>query len=186
MIRKKHANKFMQNDYDTYGIESFVYCPIECEIPESERYRFEQKHMDRLTSIGVALYNMQPFAGKTRGRPVSLETRKRQSESRKGVKISPKAKAALEKANRGRVFSTETRRKMSETMRSKDVKYRLGNARLTESDALEIQSLLDAGFTLTHIASRYGVGTSTIHRIKKGISWSYLINKQEEGVSSHT
>lgn len=48
---------------------------------------------------------------------------------------------------------------------------RNGNARLTLANVNEIRSLLEAGWTCTDIAPRFGVHLSTIARIKRDETW---------------
>lgn len=49
-----------------------------------------------------------------------------------------------------------------------------GNAKLTWSQAEEIRQRRAAGDTLVSIATQYGVGVSTVHRIEHGLSWRKL------------
>ena len=179
----KHPNRYLQNDFDKYGEANIEFLVVEEGISEDERFVKEQEWMDKTLkdTAPVPLYNMQPFAGRTRGRPISEETRRKQSIARKGKPKSESATAGIRRANYGRVFSQETRKKISDAHLSRPPLERKTNTALNESEVIEIYHALQRGDTLNLLAMRYGVGTSSIWRIKAGVTWSDVTDKLREG-----
>lgn len=182
-MRKCHPNRLIMDDVRVYGIDSFNFSVLEDGVIEAERFIAEQKWIDTFSSNGTPMYNMQPYAGKTRGRPVSVETRRKLSEAHKGRKFSEKARAALTAANMGRTFSEETRKKMSEKQLSKPPSELRTHFKLTEDDVREIDALLKSGETLVSIAKRFGVYYTAISKIKHGTTWSSVTGRPKKGVS---
>lgn len=179
----KHRNLHIQNDFNLFGEECFEFILAEESIPEDIRFKKEQEWMDKMVeeTAPTPLYNMQPFAGKTRGRPTSDETRRKLSIAHKGRSKSDYATAGIRRANYGRVFSPETRKKISDAHLSRPSLDRKTNTTLNESSVIEIYQALQQGATLTFLANRYGVGTSSIWRIKRGETWSDVTDKLREG-----
>lgn len=77
---------------------------------------------------------------------------------------------ALGQANRGREVTEETRAKLAVHSRGE------GNpkAKLNEAKVAQIKRLLDDDVHPRDIAPQFGVGQSTVYRIKTGESWGYV------------
>ncbi len=51
-------------------------------------------------------------------------------------------------------------------------------SKLTESQAIEIQALVDAGVPKRKIAKMFGIGKTQVGRISRGESWSHILKKR--------
>lgn len=83
LARGIHYNKFLQSEWNKYGVEHFTFSILE-ETSRNERMSCEQKWLDQCFDNQKYCYNMQPFAGTCRGRIVSDETRKKISAANLG------------------------------------------------------------------------------------------------------
>lgn len=77
---------------------------------------------------------------------------------------------ALGLANKGREVSEETRAKLAVHSRGESNP----KAKLTETKAAQIKRLLADEVHPRDIAAQFGVGESTVRRIKTGESWGYV------------
>lgn len=140
-LRKRiHPNKFLQEDFDKFGEESFNFAVLEFCSDESLRKR-EYQWMKKLDTINVG-YNISlstfcPMAGRahtdeTRAKmrkahknrkPISEETRaklkaaaleRERLKKLNGYEVSKETREKLSKSGKGRVVSEETKRKISE------------------------------------------------------------------------
>lgn len=131
----QHHSRYLQNAWNKYGEESFVF--ELCEICDaSQKLVREQVYLDTLKPA----YNVSPLATggsgftlsneakekirkKATGRPVSEETRKKISEALKGRKLSDTHKAKI-KANTpgfsGKIHTEESRQKISQAIKLKN------------------------------------------------------------------
>jgi group I intron endonuclease len=176
--KNKHCNKKLQNYFNKYGEENFIfdvieYCNIEVLIEREQYY---------LDSINPFL-NICKIAGNSKGFRHSEETKKNLSKNRKGKSnslgrvlsddtkklISIKAKQrglhknfilASLKANTGRKHSKENIEKRI----SKQVK-------ISESQVKEIRELLNNNMRQIDIAKIYSVSQRVISRIKNKVGY---------------
>jgi group I intron endonuclease len=121
----KHQNQYLQNAYNKYGVDMFVFRP--CEYPEDTSVENltarEQYWIDQFDAMNPRRgFNMME-AGSA-GRP-SEETRRKMSEAHKGEKHTEERKAKSAAFHRGRKRSEETKRKISEA--KKGQKYNKKN-----------------------------------------------------------
>ena len=172
----------MAADCASYGLSSFDFIVVEHVAPEEDRYEREQDWIDYMRTALPSghLYNMQPLAGKTRGRPVSEETRQRMSVSQKKRERSDSQYDGIRRANIGRVFTPETRKKIAAAHLRRPPEDRKVTAVLNKDQVIDIYRALSLGETLSSQARKYGVGTSTIYRIKAGLCWSDVTEKLKE------
>jgi group I intron endonuclease len=126
--KNTHHSSKLQNSFNKYGIENFLFELIE-ECPKELLLEREQYWIDTLNSY-VNGYNSTPRAGNNgglsketieklkkihTGKKMSEEARKKMSESRKGRKLSEETKEKLRKTSKGRKHTEEARKKMSES-----------------------------------------------------------------------
>lgn len=119
----KHVNNYLQNAFNKYGEDVFIFeIILECE--EEQLLFFEQFYLD----LFKPKYNLTFIAGKPpslKGRVVSEENKKKQSEMMKGNKNflgkhhSKETKDKLSKANKGKKRDEATRRKIGEANKGK-------------------------------------------------------------------
>jgi len=111
-----HHSKILQNHFNKYGIEDLEFNILE-EIFNSEDLIIrEQFYIDTLKPV----FNIRMIAHNQLGVKKSEETRRKISESKRGVSIkghpiSEETKLKLKIFNTGKVLSLEHRRKMSES-----------------------------------------------------------------------
>lgn len=101
----KHINAKMQNHYNKYGEDDFVFTIIE-QCPHDSLITKEQLHMDNLNPY----FNIRKIAASNLGLKMSDETKKKLSEGRTGEKHH----------NYGKKASDETKRKMSESQKKRE------------------------------------------------------------------
>jgi group I intron endonuclease len=98
--QNKHANKFLQADFNKSGEENFLFEVIEVtEGSTEERRLIEQKHIDQHFDRGVMCYNL---VSKT------IQTKRVWSHN------PEETKKKMSKAGKGRIFSEEHRKRLSE------------------------------------------------------------------------
>ena len=111
LYRKTHGNAYLQNAWNKYGEDAFVFRPILYCDPEL-LVVLEQRAMDVLEPE----YNIAPVAGNNLGMKHSVETRARMSAACKRRNYKPLSeghKANISAALMGRKLSDETKAKMS-------------------------------------------------------------------------
>ncbi|WP_340028948.1 GIY-YIG nuclease family protein [Paenibacillus sp. FSL H7-0940] len=171
-----HRNRYIQEDYDTFGEDSFLFSEIEVLNEEGDRFNREQFWMDEVKSRGTSLlYNILPVAGKARGRVHFESTKRKMSETAKGRKPSEATLMAYKEYRRNNPVPPETRAKMAAThrLRAKRGEDSL-HAKLTEEQVIEILTRIKAGEQQKDIASEYGVAKSTLSHIWNGTTWSHI------------
>lgn len=86
-----HINKKLQNHYNKYGESDLVFSVITC-CDANDRLALEQFYLDAIQPW----FNICRVAGNTAGRPVSDETRQKQSALKKGIPVRPKGSKLTE------------------------------------------------------------------------------------------
>lgn len=106
--RGNHGNVHLQNAVNKYGIDAFIFQPIEyCSIAqliEREQFHIDTQEFDTLYN---ARAQVEPHASPT------LATRAKLSAAQRGRKYSDEARAKMRAAQQGRKHSTEARAKLS-------------------------------------------------------------------------
>ena len=123
--RKERRNTHLQNAFDKYGKQNFVFKIILYCEPDTLTY-YEQKLVD----IYDPSYNIckkcvdspkgipQSAEAKRKnsisqkGKIRSVETRQKMSRARKGIRLSEETRLKISKANKGRIVSEETKLNM--------------------------------------------------------------------------
>ena len=124
----KHANKHLQNAFNLYGGDNFIFDIIEyCD--KSGLISREQFWIDAYRSSGASLYNLRliaqsnygmKFPNRTspmKGRHFTEEHKRKLSESGKGKHNTLKGRRSPMK---GKHLSEETKKKLSELMKGKN------------------------------------------------------------------
>lgn len=135
-LRKhKHSNLYLQNAFDKYGEDSFEFTILE----ECEKEQANDREIFWLNNFGGFAssnnYNLCQAGGakgiseetreKLRSRIMSEETRRKISESRKGIKLNltDERRRQISESNRqrftGKKHTEESKRKMSETLKAR-------------------------------------------------------------------
>lgn len=109
-----HFNWRLQEDFDRYGEDAFLFEIVAIIQDEKERVAFEQEAIGR--AFGPKCYNLSIVCPPTNlGLKRSPETRARMSASFKGRVISAEAREKIRIALTGRKATPETRRKLRES-----------------------------------------------------------------------
>ena len=128
--KNKHHNKHLQNAWNKYGEEQFVFEVIEfCD--KQMLIEREQFFIDFLNSCATG-YNFNPIAGSTLGRKDSPETIQKKIEARKRWSFSEETKKKIGDAIRGRKLSDEHCKKISQN--KKGVKFKRLRLKLIKND----------------------------------------------------
>lgn len=99
--RALHSNPHLQRAFDKYGEDAFIF-ELLAQVAPVNLIEEEQHFLDTMQPE----YNMMPVAGTRLGCHLSLETRRKMSEARKGER----------NPNYGKPLSEATRRKLSEAL----------------------------------------------------------------------
>jgi group I intron endonuclease len=111
--RKKHHNRHLQDDWNTYGGHAFEFRCIEQCLPNGLIIR-EQYYLDRYRALDSGLlYNICLSAESSIGRKHSPETKAKLSALNLIRILSPEAQARITAARFGRIVSAETKAKLS-------------------------------------------------------------------------
>lgn len=172
--RNRHPNCYLQRAWNKYRANFFVFeilekCqPQDCIVREQyylDTLLFADCNDSRFKSLG---YNILRVAHSFLGYRHTNKTKAKISKSVRGRKLSKEHKAKIGAAHQGMIRSRKAKANMSVNHANVSGENN-PNAKLTYQDANEIRQLTD--MTLHKIAERYGVGTSTIHDIRKGRRW---------------
>jgi group I intron endonuclease len=147
--KNKNENILLQNAFNKYGIENFIFSIIEnCDL--SILVEREQYYIDSTNSINKEIgYNLLSTANSTLGFRFSEESRKKMSDAKKGLKLrlgkkhSEETKLKISLANKGKshIQTNETKRKISLAnkgkKRTQEVKKKYSLARMNKSLTIE-------------------------------------------------
>lgn len=90
LAKGRHHSRHLQNAWDKYGPDAFVFEVLEYVADKAELVPKEQEWIDRLRSCDPSRgYNMYPTAGSPLGRTVSAAARAKIGEARRGKKLPP-------------------------------------------------------------------------------------------------
>ena len=111
-----HINKHLQNAWNKYGDSNFEFTVI-CECDESQLNTKEIDYIAKLKTYDPDFGYNKTYGGE--GGRHTEETRKKISESHKGLTHSEESKRKISEANKGRTPTEETRKKLSESSKGK-------------------------------------------------------------------
>lgn len=173
----KHHSKRMQRTHDKYGVEIFSFHILEI-VDANKRLEVEQAWLDRTKAASRRdFYNSTPTAGSNLGFTVSEATRKKMSKAQKGRTFSDEARELMRAAKLGKEQSEEHKRNAAAARIGKKLPRRTEEwkqrfRKLTPDQLIEFRQLRRDGWRLIDLASRYGIGISTAHRITTGESYA--------------
>lgn len=110
--RDKHCNIYLQNSYNKYGIDCFLFEIIEICQP-LECLEREQFYINKYIKDGTSIYNICQVAGSPLGIKRSQETKLKVGIANKKNKPTPEMKMHLSLLNKGKKHSDETKKKIS-------------------------------------------------------------------------
>lgn len=202
----KHCNNHLQNAWNKYEENNFKFEVIEYVENKIKLIEKEQYWIDKLNVCNDKFgYNIAPKAGSQLGFKHSEKTLKKflkRNNGWYGKHHTEKTKIKISKANKGRIKSKEEKLKISlghkGLIMSEEHKKALskshiglstgeknGQAKLNESQVIEIKLLLKEGIKSSELAKKYNVQKSTISDIKNGHRWKNVILEGEPEVCSN-
>ena len=201
MLKKNnHPNPYLQNAFNKYGIENFIFEILEIVDDNSILVEKEQLWINRYSIIKATLFNIRKEARSNLGITISEQGKNNISNSLRGRKHSEETKLKISNSNKGKTFSQEAKNKMSlakknkpsclkGTTKSLETRQKMSNSAKTRTGVRNANSKLSEEqikqicidfyndeLSLSEIAKKYNVSSSTIKRIK--YNKSYLKEKQ--------
>ena len=191
--RGVHCNQHLQNSWNKYGEEVFLF-EILFQVDEESLLREEQRVIDetdccnRKIGFNKAYITTAPFKGHrhspetiekcrkaSKKRKTTEETRRRISIANKGTRHSEETRKKMSEAKKGQVpacvyqpVSPETRKKLSDFAKTR-TGHKNPNSRLTPEQIQNMREDFELKeLTNGQIAEKYGVSLSTVKRIKYG------------------
>ncbi len=176
--RGEHDNEHLQKAFDFYSEEAFVFEVLEVvETPdlldEKEiEYIKKAKHRNLCYNIsdgGQGLHGVpMPSHVKemlsslnkklNKGKHASTDTRKKMSDSRKGMKLSEKTVSKMIRTRTGKILSGNKTK----------------SCKITAKEAKQIKQMLMAGFAYEDIANQFSISFSNVNAIRSNRSWKYV------------
>jgi len=182
-----HPNKYLQNSFNKYGIENFIFEILEtienCELLIDK----EQEWINKYSIIKSTLFNIRKEARNNLGIKISEQGRLNIIKGLLGRKLSKETKLKISQSNKGKIFSQETKNKMSLAKKGKPshfkgkkrsietrqklsnrAKLKIGtknpNSKLNKEQVLEIRKLFNEGISQRKLSKMFDVSRSTIKR----------------------
>lgn len=169
----EHENTHLQNAYNKYGEDSFVFVVLEC-TDQNSRLMVEQKYLDIYKANGKS-YNICHIAGSPAaiGRVKTDSHRKKISESiRKFYDNNPQHKEYLGSLKRGKKLSEDVKQKMRDG-HERGIAHH--NSKLDDKAVVEIrQKYSPRTYGFGKLAEEYGVDKKTIIRIVQRKTWTHI------------
>ena len=115
LSHNRHVNNHLQNAYNKYGKDSFIFEVIEnLEITDNIKEDLLEREQFWIDNLKPE-YNILPVAGSNLGYHHTEETKQKISNSTKGVKKSESHAKHIREGQKGRVLSEEHKAKLSQT-----------------------------------------------------------------------
>lgn len=153
-----HDNAHLQNAWNKYGKDAFVFCVVDV-LNENSHEKLNELEERYVGCCKRFEYNYNILDG---------------GGGRVGVSLTEEHKRKIGEANRinmtGKKHSEETKRKMSEIRKGKLV--RRHNDTITMEQAREIKQSLVSGEKPSHISKRMSVPYKTVNGIMSNNAWS--------------
>ena len=166
--RGKHFNKHLQGAYAKYGKDSFIFTIVE----ECERKQLDDRELFWINKFNSTDnkhgYNIIEV-------PVTVkqtdQTRRKISESRRGMRFSKSHREHIREARIGRKATEKTKAKLRALHSNSPVGEEAYNARISNRDATAICEMLQAGKKICEISKITRISYGIIKAIKHRRSW---------------
>lgn len=186
-----HDNRHLQRAWDKYGEGAFVFNVVRVADGREDLDKLEQKYIKEFNTYKDG-YNMTEGGGGKRGCPMSehakaivgaknrahnlgrklsLETRKKMSESSSHHPQSDAVKQMLRERMTGRVVSEETKRKLSERFRGENSP----SAKINDDIAAKIKRMLMGGMTQREVSKELCISYGIVSCIKLDKNWKHVL-----------
>lgn len=117
--KNRHYNSKLQNAWNKYGEENFVFDVLEFVEHKENLLNAEQFWIDFSNCVKIG-YNINPNACSRLGAIVSEETRKKIGDKSRGRFVSEETKKKLSELHTGKQVSQETRKKQSAAIKNSE------------------------------------------------------------------
>lgn len=165
--KSQHHSQYLQNAWNKYGKENFVFEIVEKAGDKDLLLDREQHYIDTKRPQ----YNISRIAGSPLGVRRSSQTKEKLSKINKGKKLSEETKKKLSKANKGKILSKSHKKKISDSQ----VGEKHSQNKLKEKQVKEIRSkYIPTIYTQKMLAEEYGVSRSCIEHIINYKNWGHL------------
>lgn len=179
--RNKHVNNYLQNAFNKYGIDNFnflIICEVQ---NKDDLLKVEQYYIDLYNSFYDSNgYNIRRDASSNLGFKHAEETKaklskiskkrfaKKENHNRYGVPVSSETRRKLSESRKGiKSFWYKNGERLQGEKNP--------NSRLTAENVKNIKLRLQNGEVGAHIAKEYGVSKVTIYNIRDGKRWSHVV-----------
>lgn len=174
-LRKdKHSNLHLQNAYNKYGKENFIFQIVQY-LDKDILKNIEQQYLD--ICVGQEnCYNINKDADRGPvGIPKTEEAKRKMSLAKLGRKLSEETRLKMSIAKRGKT-SNITGKKWSAESKQKLNRSGENNSRaiLNEQIVRNVKQLIQQGCSNVDIGNRLGLKTYLITRIRCGKSWKHV------------
>jgi predicted GIY-YIG superfamily endonuclease len=163
----KHKNPHLQNAWNLYGEQQFIFEILEIVEDKTKILEREQYYLDFYNPYDNKIgYNIAKKAENTAGIKASSETRKKQSESAKKRKHYK--------------WTEEQKKRRSEQQKGKIKSW----AKLNWSIVNDIRKLYNEGLFQKNIAEKFNLAQTTISEIIRNVIWqddNYTYNRRRNG-----
>lgn len=154
--KDKHHSRHLQNAWNKYGSENFIFSVVEYCFPLALIFR-EQHFIDTVKPE----YNLSPTAGNTLGYKHTPEARANMSAAGKGRVFTPEHRAKIAEANKRRIYTPEMRENISAGQRGRV---------LSKEHREKIAIASKKSLTKEHLAKMLERASITNARARAGIS----------------
>lgn len=171
----KHHNNYLQNSFNKYGVEAFVFEVIKlCAIKELDN--LEMKYILEYNSTSEVFgYNL--VEGGQKYRFFTEDVKKKMSLARKGKKLSEQHKKRIGEGHKGKKMSLSSIAKGLATRKQNGslLGEKNGNALIPDTVACNIIAELIGGKDVKCIVKNYNVTSDVVYNIMYNKSYTHLM-----------
>lgn len=185
--KNRHPNSHLQNAWNKYGKDSFIFEIVEkCKeedliIREELNISILSPQYNKISIInGQIIFSEESknrMSESAKKKIFTEEHRKNMSNSRKNKKLSEDTKQKISLSNSGKTIPLDTRKKISDTLKSKSEIN--PNAKLNWEKVYEIRDLYKDGYKCKELMELYNIGETAIYSIVNNKSWRVKDGKKE-------
>ena len=177
LLHNRHVNNHLQNAYNKYGRDSFIFEVIEnLEITDNIKEDLLEREQFWIDNLRPE-YNILLVAGSTLGYHHTEETKQKISNSTKGVKKSKEHAKHISEGQRGKTLTKEHKEKLSQSAKNRKS---MSHHSIISIDGIIYNSLKEA-------SERTGVKYNTIQkRLKNPNFGNYFYVKYSNKINNET
>lgn len=159
--QKIHGNKHLQNIYNKYGEDCFIFEMVEL-VTKDILIKTEQKYLDELKPQ----LNIRPIAELNLGLKHTEEAKAKMSKAKLGKKASPETRAKLSEIRKGKKIAKRSEQSIMENARRQ--------AKFTDKEIWQMKWLSWLGLSSNEIARKFDINGTTAHRIITNKKKAYI------------